>query len=277
MSAGSLGVARLSVRRRTSSGWLETLRDVDLTVEAGELVTLLGPSGCGKSTLLGAMGGFVRPSSGAVTVDGRAVEKPTPELGMVFQQHSLFPWRTVIDNVAFGLKMRGVRAKERRREALAMIELVGLSGFEDAYPAQLSGGMQHRAEIARVLVNRPTALLMDEPFGALDAQTRASMQELLLDVWRRLRTTVVFVTHDIDEAVLLGDRVLLMTGRPGAIGWERRVELARPRAAEIVESPAFLEIKRECAGRLRAAALQDREPRVAEVREPQAPERLASL
>src|SRR6185437_8974614 len=124
-----------------------------------------------------------------------------------------------------------------------MIDLVDLAGFEDAYPAQLSGGMQHRAEIARVLVNRPTALLMDEPFGALDAQTRASMQELLLDVWRRLRTTVVFVTHDIDEAVLLGDRVLGMTGRPGSIGWEHRVELARPRSAE---SSEFLAIKREC-------------------------------
>jgi NitT/TauT family transport system ATP-binding protein len=167
-----MAVERLCVRHEDKTRAVEALRDVELTVAAGEFVTILGPSGCGKSTLLGAMGGFVRASSGSVKVDGRVVRRPSVELGMVFQQQSLFPWRSVLDNVAFGLKMRGVGAKDRRREAMAMIELVGLTGFEDVYPAQFSGGMQHRAEIARVLVNRPTALLMDEPFGALDAQTR---------------------------------------------------------------------------------------------------------
>jgi NitT/TauT family transport system ATP-binding protein len=253
-------VEGLRVLHRDKAREVEAVRDVELHVAPGEFVTILGPSGCGKSTLLGAMAGFVRASAGGVSVDGVPVRGPSPRLGMVFQQQSLFPWRTVVENVAFGLKMRGVGAKERRAEAKAMIALVGLQGFEDAYPAQLSGGMQHRAEIARVLVNRPAALLMDEPFGALDAQTRASMQDLLLGIWGRLGTTVVFVTHDIDEAVLLGDRVLMMTGRPGTIGWERRVELARPRAADASSSAAFLEIKRECASRLRASSIGEREP-----------------
>ncbi|HEX3769421.1 MAG TPA: ABC transporter ATP-binding protein [Polyangiaceae bacterium] len=253
-------VEGLRVLHRDKTREVEAVRDVDLRVAPGEFVTVLGPSGCGKSTLLGAMAGFVRPSAGAVSVDGVAVRGPSPRLGMVFQQQSLFPWRTVVENVAFGLKMRGVGAKERRAEAREMIALVGLQGFEDAYPAQLSGGMQHRAEIARVLVNRPAALLMDEPFGALDAQTRASMQDLLLGIWARLGTTVVFVTHDIDEAVVLGDRVLMMTGRPGTIGWERRVALARPRSADAASSPEFFDVKRECASRLRASSVGEREP-----------------
>jgi NitT/TauT family transport system ATP-binding protein len=255
----ALVVERLCVHHRDKTRTVEALRDVDLTVAAGELVTVLGPSGCGKSTLLGAMGGFVRAASGTVTLGGALVRGPSPTLGMVFQQQSLFPWRSVVDNVAFGLKMRGVGAKERRREAMAMIELVGLTGFEDAYPAQLSGGMQHRAEIARVLVNRPGALLMDEPFGALDAQTRSSMQELLLGIWTRLETTIVFVTHDIDEAILLGDRVVMMTGRPGSIGWEHPVGIARPRHLDVTASPEFLELKRECARRLRVSSAPTRD------------------
>jgi NitT/TauT family transport system ATP-binding protein len=258
-SLGAIAVQRLSVRHRDKTREVDALCDVDLSIAPGEFVTILGPSGCGKSTLLGAMGGFVRPASGSVTVDGVAVDRPGPRLGMVFQQQSLFPWRTVIDNVAFGLKMRGVRANERRREAMAMIDLVGLTGFDDVYPAQLSGGMQHRAEIARVLVNRPTALLMDEPFGALDAQTRSSMQELLLGIWARLKTTIVFVTHDIDEAIFLGDRVVMMTGRPGSVGWQRTVDIERPRLADIMTSPGFLEVKRECASRLRAPGVGTRD------------------
>jgi NitT/TauT family transport system ATP-binding protein len=258
--ASGIVVTGLRVLHRDKTREVEAVRDVDLRIASGEFVTVLGPSGCGKSTLLGAMGGFVRPSSGSITVDGVAVRGPSPSLGMVFQQQSLFPWRTVVDNVAFGLKMRGVGARERREEAMAMIGLVGLAGFEDAYPAQLSGGMQQRAEIARVLVNRPAALLMDEPFGALDAQTRASMQELLLGIWSRLATTIVFVTHDIEEAVLLGDRVVMMTGRPGAIAWQQGVDIERPRPVDVATSPSFLALKRECASRLRASSVRPAEP-----------------
>jgi NitT/TauT family transport system ATP-binding protein len=258
-TGGAIVVERLSVHHRDKSRVVEALRDVDLTVAPGEFVTILGPSGCGKSTLLGALGGFVRAASGTVTVGGALVHEPSPALGMVFQQQSLFPWRSVADNVAFGLKMRGVGAAERRREATEMIRLVGLAGFEDVYPAQLSGGMQHRAEIARVLVNRPRALLMDEPFGALDAQTRSSMQELLLGIWVRLKPTIVFVTHDIDEAILLGDRVVMMTGRPGCVGWQRAVGIERPRLLDAVPSPEFLDMKRECASRLRATSAGPRE------------------
>jgi NitT/TauT family transport system ATP-binding protein len=162
---------------------------------------------------------------------------------MVFQQHSLFPWKTVLGNVEFGLKMRGVGKKERKSQAHAYLSLVGLTGFEHAYPRELSGGMQQRVGIARALVNRPRVLLMDEPFGALDAQTRLTMQELLLGVWREVRTTVLFVTHDIDEALFLADRVAVMTGRPGQIRDLVEVKLARPRAAEIIATPAFTALK----------------------------------
>jgi NitT/TauT family transport system ATP-binding protein len=257
--AAGIVVEGLRVLYRDKTREVEAVRGVDLRIESGEFVTVLGPSGCGKSTLLGAMAGFSRPASGTIAVDGVPVRGPSPALGMVFQQQSLFPWRTVVDNVSFGPKMRGVGAKERRAEALEMIDLVGLRGFEDAYPAQLSGGMQHRAEIARVLVNRPAALLMDEPFGALDAQTRASMQELLLGIWTRLKTTIVFVTHDLDEAILLGDRVVMMTGRPGTVGWQHVVGIARPRPADAVVSADFLAIKRECVSRLRAVSAGVRE------------------
>ena len=170
---------------------------------------------------------------------------------MVFQHHTLLPWRSVLDNVAFGLKMQGIGKAERRRQAAEMLRLVGLQDFAARWPSQLSGGMQQRAEIARVLINRPRLLLMDEPFGALDAQTRARMQELLLDIWTRIRTTVVFVTHDIDEALFLADRILVMSPRPGRFIEDLRLEFPRPRNASLLTSPGFTHLKRHCLELLR--------------------------
>ena len=222
---------------------VEAVRRFTLMTTPGEFVALLGPSGCGKTTVLNAVAGFALPTVGRVVVDGEIVAQPGADRGMVFQQHSLFPWKTVLGNVEFGLKMRGVGKKERKSQAQAYLSLVGLTGFEHAYPRELSGGMQQRVGIARALVNRPRVLLMDEPFGALDAQTRLTMQELLLGVWREVRTTVLFVTHDIDEAIFLADRVAVMTGRPGQIRDLVEVKLTRPRAAEIITTPAFMALK----------------------------------
>ena len=222
---------------------IEAVRRFSLTIKPGEFVALLGPSGCGKSTVLNAVAGFVRPSEGRVLVDGEPVTRPGADRGMVFQQHSLFPWKTVIDNVEFGLKMRGVGRTSRNSTARTFLHLVGLGGFEKAYPSQLSGGMQQRVGIARVLVNEPRVMLMDEPFAALDAQTRMTMQELLLGVWREVRTTVLFVTHDIDEALFLSDRVAVMTARPGRLRDLVGVPLPRPRAPEVTTTPEFMRLK----------------------------------
>jgi NitT/TauT family transport system ATP-binding protein len=222
---------------------VEAVRRFTLMTTPGEFVALLGPSGCGKSTVLNAVAGFVRPTAGRVVVDGELVTRPGADRGMVFQQHSLFPWKTVLGNVEFGLKMRGAGKAERRSQAYAYLSLVGLTGFERVYPWELSGGMQQRVGIARVLVNRPSVMLMDEPFGALDAQTRLAMQELLLRVWREVRTTVLFVTHDIDEALFLADRVVVMTARPGQIRDLVEVKLARPRAAEVIATREFMTLK----------------------------------
>ena len=227
-------------------GRFEALHDVSLSIEPGEFVCLLGPSGCGKSTLLGALAGHLAPARGTVRVDGAVVTGPHPDRGLVFQQHTLFPWQRVIDNVAFGLKMKGVARARRHAQARELLASVGLAGFESRYPSQLSGGMQQRVEIARVLINRPRVLLMDEPFGALDALTRARMQQLLLDVWTRIRTTVVFVTHDIDEALFLADRLLVMSARPGRIIEDLALDFTRPRDADLVTSPEFAALKRHC-------------------------------
>ncbi|KYF71468.1 ABC transporter ATP-binding protein [Sorangium cellulosum] len=243
---GTVEIRGLSVALGAGPRRVEAVRDLDLTVEGGELVSLLGPSGCGKSTILNAVAGYVTPERGSIVVGGERVEEPGPERGMVFQQCSLLPWKTVLNNVGFGLKMRGVPARERAEASRRLLDLVGLSGFEDAYPSQLSGGMQQRVEIARVLINEPRVVLMDEPFSALDAQTRLSMHELLLDVFRQVRTTVLFVTHDIDEAIFLSDRIALMTRRPCRVGAEIAVPFGRPRSAAIVGSSEFAAIKRRC-------------------------------
>jgi NitT/TauT family transport system ATP-binding protein len=222
---------------------VEAIRRFTLMTTPGEFVALLGPSGCGKTTVLNAVAGFVQPTVGRVTVDGEPVVEPAADRGMVFQQHSLFPWKTVLANVEFGLKMRGIGSIERTAQARRYLNLVGLAGFERAYPGELSGGMQQRVGIARVLVNRPRVMLMDEPFGALDAQTRLTMQELLLGVWREVRTTVLFVTHDIDEAIFLADRVAVRTARPGQIRDLMPVKLPRPRPAEVIATPEFMSLK----------------------------------
>ncbi|CAH0236425.1 ATP-binding cassette domain-containing protein [Pseudomonas mediterranea] len=248
---GRIDIRQLSIVLGTGAQAFEAVQGLDCQIEAGQFVCVLGPSGCGKSTLLGALAGHLQPRTGTLDVDGVSVSGPSPQRGMVFQQHTLFPWRRVRDNVAFGLKMRGLGKAERYRAADEILALVGLEGFAGHWPDQLSGGMQQRVEIARVLVNRPRLLLMDEPFGALDALTRLRMQELLLDIWTRIRTTVVFVTHDIDEALFLADRLLVMSPRPGRIIEDLRLDFARPRTTELVTHPEFTRLKRHCLELLR--------------------------
>jgi len=246
VARGRINAQQLSIRLGTGVNEFEAVQAVDFTINPGEFVCLLGPSGCGKSTLLGALAGHIFPSSGALDVDEEIIDGPSPERGMVFQHHTLFPWLNVIDNVAFGLKMRGVAKAERHQQALAILKQVGLEDVATRWPSQLSGGMQQRVEIARVLINKPRLLLMDEPFGALDAQTRLKMQQLLLDIWGRIRTTLVFVTHDIDEALFLADRILVMSPRPGRIIENLPVNFARPRRTELVTTPEFMLLKRHC-------------------------------
>jgi NitT/TauT family transport system ATP-binding protein len=245
-ATGGIEIHNLSIRMGEGRQAFDAVQDVSLSIAPGEFVCVLGPSGCGKSTLLGALAGHWQPSGGAIAVDGQPVAGPHPDRGLVFQQHTLFPWKKVLDNVAFGLKMKGVKRAERREQARELLKLVGLEGFEDRYPVQLSGGMQQRVEIARVLINDPRVMLMDEPFGALDAQTRLKMQELLLDVWARVKTTIVFITHDIDEALFLADRVLVMSPRPGRIVEELRLDFARPRDPSLMTSSHFMRLKRHC-------------------------------
>jgi NitT/TauT family transport system ATP-binding protein len=206
------------------------------TVRDGEFVTVIGPSGCGKSTLLHIMGGFIQAEAGAISVHGRQVKGPGPDRGMMFQEFALFPWKTVAGNVAWGLQAQGL-PKDRIEETVTRyLALIGLADFRNHYPAELSGGMKQRVALARVLAFDPEVLLMDEPFGALDAQTRESMQEELTRLWERTGKTIVFVTHDIDEAVYLGDRVVVLTARPGRIREEVKIELPRPRSLEVKKS-----------------------------------------
>jgi NitT/TauT family transport system ATP-binding protein len=221
------------------------LQDIDLDVAQREFVAILGPSGCGKSTLLNMVAGFERPTRGSVKVAGDEIVSPSPSRCVVFQEPALFPWLSVMDNVVFGPKTRGQPASEYRPRAAQIIEQVGLSGFESSYPAELSGGMRQRVGIARVLIMEPQVLLMDEPFGSLDAQTRTLMQELLLALWERHHQTVLFITHDIEEALLLADRVCVMTARPGRIKKSIEVRMARPRSIELTTSPEFNALRRE--------------------------------
>jgi NitT/TauT family transport system ATP-binding protein len=243
---GHIEIKNLYIRLGSGESGFEAVQNVSISIKPGEFVCLLGPSGCGKSTLLGALAGHLQASSGSIHVDSLPLNGPHPERGLVFQQHTLFPWKRVIDNVAFGLKMKGILRAERHKRANELLELVGLAGFEQHYPFQLSGGMQQRVEIARVLINHPKVMLMDEPFGALDAQTRMMMQQLLLDVWESIKTTIVFITHDIDEALFLADRILVMSPRPGRIVEQTVLEFARPRKPELVTSDRFVQLKRHC-------------------------------
>lgn len=205
------------------------LRNIDLEVKEGEFICLIGPSGSGKSTLLNLISGFFSPTKGKILVEGREVEGPGPDRGVVFQEYTLFPWLTISQNVEFGLKNIGVKREERRERAHYYLKMVGLSDFIDARPFELSGGMKQRVAIARVLALNPEILLMDEPFGALDAQTRQKLQVELLDIWRKDKKTVIFVTHNVDEAVFLADRVVVLTKRPGQIKRDLWIDLQRPR------------------------------------------------
>jgi NitT/TauT family transport system ATP-binding protein len=249
---GEIKIDGVSVTFGSGAEAHRAVETTSITVAAGEFVCILGPSGCGKSTLLNAIAGYVDPTEGAVTVDGAPVEGPGPDRGMVFQQYSLLTWKTVYENVAFGPKMAGQSRVEAGSTANTFLELVGLKKFGNRYPAELSGGMQQRVGIARALANYPSVLLMDEPFGALDAQTRLMMQESLLDIWRKFGTTVVFVTHDVDEAVFLADRVLIMSAAPGRIIEDVKIDLPRPRAPEMSNSPEYLKARAFCLDTIRA-------------------------
>jgi NitT/TauT family transport system ATP-binding protein len=252
-----LTLDRLTMRFRTRRGEVITaLAGVSFEVKDREFAVLVGTSGCGKSTVLRLVAGLVPPTEGRVLLDGREVSGPGSDRGMVFQSYTLFPWLTVQRNVEFGPRLRGVPADERTRLARHYLGQVGLRGFEGVYPKELSGGMMQRAAIARALANDPSVLLMDEPFGALDAQTRSFMGELLLSVWERAEKTVLFVTHDIEEAIFLGDRVLVMTARPGRIREEIHVPLPRPRTVDMLSSETFVALKRRVMALIREEALR---------------------
>ena len=227
------------------------LQATDLDVAENDFITILGPSGCGKSTLLRIVAGLDRQTAGEVMLDGRRIDGPGADRGMVFQSYTLFPWLTVLDNVCFGLREKGLPREQQLDIAHGFLAKVGLKGFDRHYPRQLSGGMQQRTAIARALANDPRMLLMDEPFGALDHQTRELMQELLLGIWEAQRKTVLFVTHDIDEAVFMGSRVVVMSARPGRIKLDRTVELAHPRHYSVKTAAAFSELKAELTEQVR--------------------------
>jgi ABC-type nitrate/sulfonate/bicarbonate transport system ATPase subunit len=231
------------------------LEPTNLNVADNDFVTILGPSGCGKSTLLRMVAGLDTPTTGRILLDGKAITGPGADRGMVFQSYTLFPWLTVAENIAFGLRERGISQKERSSIAREWLDKVGLTSFANHFPKQLSGGMQQRTAIARALANDPKILLLDEPFGALDNQTRALMQELLLGIWERERKTVIFVTHDIEEAIFLASRVVVMSARPGRIKADIPVDLPHPRHYTIKTSPAFSDLKARLTEEIRVEAV----------------------
>jgi len=256
----AVGAPRLEINgvRKTFEGKrpVEALAGVTMSLAANEFVSLVGTSGCGKSTLLSIVAGLTDPTGGEVRVEGRPIDGPGRDRGVVFQTYTLFPWLSARENVAFALRGESMSAQERRRVADEHLDLVGLGGFADAAPRQLSGGMKQRVAIARALCYKPSILLMDEPFGALDAQTRLLMQELLTRVWESHRLTVLFVTHDVEEAVYLSDRVFVMTNRPGRLKDEVRIDLPRPRTLAVAESPAFLELRHRIFESIREESLR---------------------
>ena len=233
----------------------QALLPVDFEVRKNDFVTILGPSGCGKSTMLRIVAGLDSPTSGRVLLDGRPVEGPGADRGMVFQSYTLFPWLTIEQNIRFGLRERGMPEAQQKERAAYFIAKVGLRGFEQHFPKQLSGGMQQRTAIARALANDPKILLMDEPFGALDNQTRVLMQELLLGIWESERKTVLFVTHDIDEAIFMANRVAVFSARPGRIKTELAVDLPHPRHYTIKTSPEFMDLKARLTEEIRAESM----------------------
>jgi NitT/TauT family transport system ATP-binding protein len=254
----AIRIAGLSKTYRTDDGQpaFEALKGVDLDVRPGEFVSLIGPSGCGKTTLLKIVDGLIPYDEGQVLVEGRRISSPGPERAVVFQTFALLPWLTARENVAFGLRLRGLAKDRAGRTADEHLEMVGLKGFEDRFPRQLSGGMQQRVGLARALAVDPDILLMDEPFGSIDAQTRTILQNDLLRIWDAARKTVLFVTHAMDEAVFLSDRVAIMATRPGRIAEIMTIDLARPRTDATRKEPRFVELTTHVWDRLRAMIVE---------------------
>ena len=250
MSSGqteTLTIRGVTKRFAAGDGEIEALAPVDLTIPKGEFVCMIGASGCGKSTLLRIIAGFEEPTTGGVSIDGKPVTGPGSDRGMVFQDYALFPWMTVRQNISFGPRQRHLPREQIDKTTDEFVRMVGLERFADRYPNQLSGGMKKRVAIARVLANNANILLMDEPFGALDALTREQLQNELLQIWKRTGVTIIFVTHSVEEAVLLADRVLVMSAGPGRIDSDIRIDLPRPRD---VSSPEFNMLRRDVAQRL---------------------------
>ncbi|MGD1902547.1 MAG: ABC transporter ATP-binding protein [Geitlerinemataceae cyanobacterium] len=245
----SLVISQLCKCYSTSSGSIEALRDINLHAEPGEFICVVGASGSGKSTLLRLIAGLEMPTSGELDLNGRAIVGPGADRGMVFQSYTLYPWMTLQKNVEFGLRLQGVNSKERRDRASYYLDIVGLASFARAYPKELSGGMKQRVAIARALATQPEVLLMDEPFGALDVQTREMMQEFLLEVWRRTNCTILTITHDVREAVFLAQRIYVLSAHPGTIDCEFQIDLPRDRTVLIEREPQFQSY---------VAAIQDR-------------------
>jgi NitT/TauT family transport system ATP-binding protein len=250
-SSADITVTEVTLRYGSGAKTVLALDGLSLAVKPNEFAVIVGPSGCGKSSLLYLIAGLEERTGGSISVGGQGVTGPGPDRGMVFQSYTLFPWLTVAQNVEYGPRRRGLVEAERKALVDHYLDEVGLTGFRDHFPAQLSGGMKQRVALARALANDPAVLLMDEPFGALDSQTRHAMQRLLLRVWDHSHKTVLFVTHDIEEAILLADRVFVMSGRPGQIRKVLPVDFPRPRLGDIVLDPAFIAMKREIMGLLR--------------------------
>ncbi|MBD1932282.1 MULTISPECIES: ABC transporter ATP-binding protein [Cyanophyceae] len=251
---GQISIRNVTIAFKRRHQKVTAVENVNLNVKPGEFVALLGASGCGKSTLLNAIAGIVKPTEGTVWIDNQQVVEPNPACGVVFQHHSLFPWMTVLQNVSFGPKMLGFKVPNL--VGMQFLTLVGLEKFKNYYPSMLSGGMQQRVGIARALATQPPVLLMDEPFAALDAQTRSIMQEELLKIWTTFKTTVVFVTHDIDEAIFLSDRVCIMQSTPGSIKEEIFVDLDRPRTSEVMLTEQYIQVRKKVLSVIRQESLK---------------------
>ena len=252
---GHVEIRDVSVRFGRNGSSIEAVRGVSLEVKPGDFVSVIGPSGCGKSTLLNIVAGFIKPTRGEALLDGAAIDGPGADRGVVFQQYSLFPWMTVRKNVEFGLKMQGLSHNARESAARGLLGMAGLLAFENHYPDQLSGGMKQRVGIVRALATSPQVMLMDEPFGALDSQTRTVMQEILTNMWQQSRLSVLFITHDIEEAIFLSEKVYVMTARPGSIKAEIPIPLPRPRTPEMMASPTFHALVRQLKSLIRDESL----------------------
>ncbi|MFP4037962.1 MAG: ABC transporter ATP-binding protein [Desulfobacteraceae bacterium] len=258
-SAPEIEVQDVSMVFQAKDKEIVALKDLSFTVDEGVFLVIVGASGCGKSTLLNLIAGFIRPTSGRILLRGKEVTGVTPQCGMIFQQYALFPWKTVQDNVEFGLKMKRIPKKERAEIAAEFIDLVGLRGFEDSYPKALSGGMKQRVSIARALANDPEVMLLDEPFAALDAMTRQVLQEQLAKIYEKHKKTIIFITHSIDEALLLSSRIIIMTARPGTIAQDIVNDLPYPRDASVELSDHYTRLKKDIWNTVQAEVLKSME------------------